>query len=594
MKKLLLILLVIYSTTTIAQQKIDAAAFEQSSKSLSKNRTIDSNWGVNPTIGYNAFGKLTDFYRNTQLQGHLVHQSLQLEEIPDFWISGCDFPYIKKKSAREVIFANHISITRFLGGFPQTWKHDGNQLPTNDLIYLDENGKVQYRLPLVYARLKPYIENGYTKFTIGIENIPWAISRDPSKSGPYGATEPPRDWDEWYRFIKAICMEMKRVYPLEVQKNLNFKIGNEYTQKKSFTGNQDDFYKLYDYSSKAILEVFPNAGILPGEIGGGPADLSNAVNYVELFRHLYNGKNAAGDEKPSPVVTLARSSHSFPEREDLSPMQRILLSDNSFHQVLDSLPNDFTKKLRLEFHQFGVLTGNSEPNYKFSAVHSASWHHQVLFRMHAAGRLNRCWNWQPCEKIKYAKENIMFLTGVGWLYTILDNQLNKDAYLLNYSSSVETNRQYTPTLFTTEKDVTLIVSSWSASKTENQKNEISIQIPQNILPFELKKKAMSVSLNNASSFSMLMKKELEENNNLKTAYFDSEYNTHTIQQMAADWPKALKMIIENFDSYKTWQQETLKLKSFADYKIIKQAKGKPNLLQISLDSDEVLVLVFKK
>jgi hypothetical protein len=64
--------------------------------------------------------------------------------------------------------------------------------------------------------------------------------------------------------------------------------------------------------------------------------------------------------------------------------------------------------------------------------------------------------------------------------------------------------------------------------------------------------------------------------------------------MAADWPKALKMIIENFDSYKTWQQETLKLQSYADYKIIKQAKGKPNLLQISLDPDEVLILVFKK
>lgn len=594
MKKELLILLTIYSTTTIAQQKIDAATFEQSSKSLSKNQTFDKNWGMNPNIECNAFGKLTDFYRNTQLQGHLVHQSLQLEEIPDFWISGCDFPYIKKKSAREVIFANHISITRFLGGFPQTWKHDGNQLPTNDLIYLDENGKVQYRLPLVYARLKPYIDNGYTKFTIGIENIPWAISRDPSKSGPYGATEPPRDWDEWYQFIKAICMEMKRVYPLEVQNYLNFKIGNEYTQKKSFTGNQEDFHKLYDFSSKAILEVFPNAGVLPGEIGGGPADKNNAVNYIELFKHLHNGKNSAGCDKPSPVVTLARSSHSFPEREDLSPLQRIVLSDTSFRQVLDSLPNAFTGNLSLEFHQFGVLTGKDEPDYKFSAVHSAAWHHQVLFRMHAAGRLHKCWNWQPCEKIRNSGKDILFLTGVGWLYTILDHQLNKDSYLLRYNIHNTNDREYTPTLFTSPNDITFIISSWSKSLTDTTKKSISVSIPTDKLPFKLTKNAAAVRLRNATSFSMLMKNELKRDNNLKASYSSFSYNTHTVQQMATNWPNAFRMINRNIEHYKNWHQETLKLKPFSDFILSNSESGNFDRLEVSLEPDEILVLVFKK
>lgn len=594
MKKIILATFLIVPIIVSAQKEIIAAAFEQSASSLKKNQKMPLNWGVDSVSGYTSFGKLTGFYRNTQLQGHLVHQGLQLEKIPEFWLSGCDFPYIKKTSEREVIFADHISVTRFLGGFPQAWKHDGNQLPTNDLIYIDDNGKVQYRLPLVYARLKPYLDNGYTQFTIGIENIPWAISRDPSKFGPYGATEPPRDWDEWYRFIKAICMEMKRVYPAEVQQKLDFKIGNEYTQRKSFTGNQDDFHKLYDYSSKAILEVFPNAGILPGEIGGGPADKDNVVNYVELFKHLYNGKNTVGGDKPSPVVTLARSSHSFPERDDLSPMHRILLSDNSFRQVLDSLPVSFTKNIALEFHQFGVLAGKEDPKYKFSAVHSAAWHHQVLFRMHAAGRLDRCWNWQPCEKIKKVNENIIFLNGVGWLYTILDHQLNKDSYILTYKPALPTDREYTPTLFTSNNDVTLIVSSWSPSITDNQKAEISIQIPQGILPFQLKNNAMAVSLNNESSFSMWMKKELEADNNLKQAYFEIQCNTNTIQQMAAEWPKALKMVTANLKEYQSWHQQSLKMKLFNDYKIEKSNTRNSNILKLKLQPDEVLVIVFKK
>lgn len=61
-----------------------------------------------------------------------------------------------------------------------------NQLPANDLAYLDENGKLRYRLDLVKSRLQKYIDNGYTHFTIGIENVPWAMAREKGMSGSYG------------------------------------------------------------------------------------------------------------------------------------------------------------------------------------------------------------------------------------------------------------------------------------------------------------------------------------------------------------------------------------------------------------------------
>ncbi len=79
------------------------------------------------------------------------------------------------------------------------------------------------------------------------------MSRNPSKSGPFGETEPPRDWKEWRDFIRAVCGEIKAAYPQEVLDHLRFKIGNEYNSQENFSGSYEDYLKLYDYSAATAL-----------------------------------------------------------------------------------------------------------------------------------------------------------------------------------------------------------------------------------------------------------------------------------------------------------------------------------------------------
>ena len=114
-------------------------------------------WPETGDTEWTDLGVTGGFYRNTQLQGHLVAHGLHLETVPDFWTTGSDFPYTKRASAEEVFFVDHMSVTRFLGGFPQQWKHNGNQLPTNDLAYRDEDGTVRYRTELIGPRLQRYL-----------------------------------------------------------------------------------------------------------------------------------------------------------------------------------------------------------------------------------------------------------------------------------------------------------------------------------------------------------------------------------------------------------------------------------------------------
>ncbi|MFZ4778424.1 MAG: GH39 family glycosyl hydrolase [Terrimicrobiaceae bacterium] len=312
-------------------------------------------WEECPLAPITDMGALNGFYRNTQLQGHLVQDGLYLDSVPEFWTTGSDFPYRKKESDKEVFFVDEFSIARFLGGFPQQWNHGGNQLPTNDMAYLDDKGKLCYRLDLVRARLDQYIKNGYTHFTIQLGNVPWAMSRDPSKSGPYGGTEPPRDWKEWRDFIRAVCGEIKAVYPQDVLDHLRFKIGNEYNGKENFTGSYEDYLKLYDYSAAAIQEVFPKAPILPGEFAGGAGAGSNEISYVKLFDHFTSDKNRAGGTTPPPASALVRSTHSFPFARDIGPRERVRSALGSFREVLAGKPVKLKNGLSFEYHQYGVL-----------------------------------------------------------------------------------------------------------------------------------------------------------------------------------------------------------------------------------------------
>jgi hypothetical protein len=566
----------------------DGPAFENPA-----NRFVLSDWGeANPAV-LTDMGKLNGFYSYTQLQGHLVQDGLNLYKVPDFWCTGSDFPYRKKGGEREVFFVDEFSITRFLGGYPQNWKHNDRQLKSNDMAFTNENGEVQYRLNLVKERLQPYLDNGYRKFIIGIENI-WDLSRDPSKFGPYGPTEPPRDWNEWQTFVKAVCEEMKRVYPADVQ--LKFKIGNEYNQKKSFTGTHEDFLKLYDYSAAAILTVFPEAEIMPGEIGGGASGTDNAVDYPKLYDHFVNGTNYAGLPQPSPVSVLTRSSHSFPFKKDLSPKERVQFSVDSLKEVLTGKPQAFADGLSLEYHQFGVLgTRFSESAYPVDA-RTASWQFQVLFRSKASGYMDKCWSWDKAEQVTFSNTvETHFLNGLGWLYMILEHVQGDRVCLPGIFQPAASEDDATAVVFANDRRVVLMLASWSRDPDSVRNIPVRVSLPHSILPFELDlKQARMVSFTDAENVYSEIRQDLEKADNLLPIFANNPDALGTIKNMAADYPKARQMIDQGLEKYQKIQQQSLTLKPVPAGSL--ELSSVPRVPQQSLSAvllpNEVRVFVF--
>jgi hypothetical protein len=555
-------------------------------------------WEECPLAPLTDMGALNGFYRNTQLQGHLVQDGLYLDTVPAFWMTGSDFPYRKKESEKEVFFVDEFSVVRFLGGFPQQWKHGGNQLPTNDMAYLDDKGKLCYRLDLVRSRLDPYIKNGYTHFTIQLGNVPWAMSRDPSKSGPFGVTEPPRDWKEWRELIRALCGEIKAVYPQEVLNNLRFKIGNEYNTQESFSGSFEDFLKLYDYSAAAIQEVFPKAHILPGEFAGGAGAGSNEISYVKLFNHFTGDRNRAGATTPPAASALVRSTHSFPFARDIGPRERVRSALGSFREVLAGKPEKLKKGLSFEYHQYGVLGTRFDDKIIDVGVRAASWQFQVMFRSRAAGYLDKCWAWDKSESIAKDKStSTHFLNSIGWLYSILDHLRGDHVWLVEPLQPQNSKRDVTAAVFTNDRRVVVLLASWAPADDQGGPMTVRLKIPGKTLPFvpDLKQARM-VAFDNGTSFFGAARRDLEKEGNLKAVFAQNPEAIGTVRDMAQDYPAARAMIFRQLEKYIGIQQQSLTLQPLPEGKLALRNPSGPAVLELDaqLAPDDLSVIVFDR
>ena len=554
-------------------------------------------WPETGDAEWTDLGVTGGFYRNTQLQGHLVAHGLHLETVPDFWTKGSDFPYAKRDSAEEVFFVDHLSVTRFLGGFSQEWKHNDNQLPSNDLAYRDDDGTVRYRTELIGPRLQHYIDNGYTEFTIGIENVPWALSRDPSKAGDWGSSEPPADWQEWSAFIEAFCRGIKEAYPAEVLRKLRFKIGNEFNAIQAFTGGYDDFSRYYWESLAAIRKVFPDAPVMPGEFAGTVAG-SNGVDYAKLFKELSRGRNPSGQVVPRPVSSLVRSTHSFPHKRDIGPRERVQSAAGSYRSILQQLPSSFRKGLSFEYTQYGVLGSPLGEGIEINGVRSASWQFQTMFRARAAGFLDRCWAWGKSEKVAIGADSTHFLNSTGWLYSVLDHVREDRAWLVRPRQPAESKREVTAAVFTRPDRIIVLLASWvPAGDTSGQPEQVQLRVPRKDLPFVPEiPRARTVALADDTSVAGQWRRDLAGADNLKPEFANPDVPPASLSQMAKDTLAARRMVLTRCSEYETVQQQSLTLQALPeDVSEIRSRSSAPFVeLEVLLQPDDLRVLVFHK
>jgi len=154
-------------------------------------------------------------------------------------------------------------------------------LLTDDMaVYTeDSKGKPQYNYMYVDALfdflhkigMKPFVELGFMPNALasGKQTIFWWR----------GNVTPPKDYNKWQALITNLVQHFTKRYGAEEVKSWYFEVWNEPNLSPGFwTGTQDDYFKLYDYSAKAIKSVNPGYKV------GGPAT-AGAAWVPEMISH---------------------------------------------------------------------------------------------------------------------------------------------------------------------------------------------------------------------------------------------------------------------------------------------------------------------
>ena len=141
-------------------------------------------------------------------------------------------------------------------------------LLTDDMaVYREDNkGNPEYNYQYVDAlydfllsiKMKPFVELGFMPSALasGSQTIFWWK----------GNVTPPKDYKKWEDLIRNLTQHLTERYGAEEVKTGYFEVWNEPNLSPGFwTGTQEEYFKLYDYTTRAIKSVNPAYKV------GGPA-----------------------------------------------------------------------------------------------------------------------------------------------------------------------------------------------------------------------------------------------------------------------------------------------------------------------------------
>ncbi|MBW4359247.1 GH39 family glycosyl hydrolase [Flavobacterium taihuense] len=151
----------------------------------------------------------------------------------------CDFKYIRMHG----LLTDDMAV----------YKEDSKGNPEYNYQYID----ALYDF-LLSIKIKPFVELGFMPSALasGNETIFWWK----------GNVTPPKDYKKWEDLIRNLTQHFTERYGADEVKTWYFEVWNEPNLSPGFwTGTQEEYFKLYDYTARAIKSVNPAYKV------GGPA-----------------------------------------------------------------------------------------------------------------------------------------------------------------------------------------------------------------------------------------------------------------------------------------------------------------------------------
>lgn len=550
-------------------------------------------WMLSSTIAQNVLplGKLQPFWRNHPVLGPFLQQGLWLDKVPDYFLD-TDFPYKKRPFEKEVLFADHLSVVRLLGGVD---KYPGVELnlgsagvnddgimrksklsPTDtaairklseyDFVFRHKDGTLGFRPELVKERLKPYMDNGYNSFTIVLDNIPWCLRKEPLIGG-FGQAGPPDDPEEWYLTVKKLCETLKQLLGEGKANLLRFRIGTEMNGLERFHGTEERFITHYDYSAAAISDVLPGARLgLYNITAASVANIKNVhnINSFKVLEHASSGLNEKSG-KPNIASPFVASSRYFCEKNDLNEIYSGI--DDVWDYVRDSIPgySNFSR----EIHEYGAWSDwTAVPRTGNPGAFGNAMNLQVVIN-HLSNGLSRLFLWNMLEHIPLEKGSGSFTIPSSqlWGYSVLDYMAGGEAYRVVPEKEKDANGTVITSLLSVKAGKAyLLVTSFNPDRLYNKGNEVVLKIPKTCFAMVSGKKAKTAVSDRNHSMMDEIRKDVEMAGNLNPVLKDKPYyipsGLSKFSELFSDMGAFKTMISTNIEKYKANWKESLTLKDF--------------------------------
>jgi xylan 1,4-beta-xylosidase len=168
--------------------------------------------------------------------------------------------------ARKQCGFQYIRMHGLLTDDMAVYTEDSKGVPQYNYMYVDVLFDFLHKIGM-----KPFVELGFMPNALasGNQTIFWWR----------GNVTPPKDYNKWQALISNLVQHFTERYGVEEVKSWYFEVWNEPNLSPGFwTGTQDDYFKLYDYTAKAVK------GVNPAYKVGGPAT-AGAAWVPEMIAH---------------------------------------------------------------------------------------------------------------------------------------------------------------------------------------------------------------------------------------------------------------------------------------------------------------------
>jgi len=486
-----------------------------------------------------SLGAMQPFWRNHPVLGPYLENGRGLREIPAYLFKP-ELCYIRRPYAKEVPFADHLSVVRFLGG---TMRQD-EIYEEKDLCFRNAEGKLEFRRGLVKEKLSKYLEYGYEDLTIVLDNTPWCMSADTSNAHHLGNTARPKDNAQWYALVKFAAEEIKETMGAEKAGKLRFRVGTEANGTRRFYGSEKDFEDHYDAAAAALKEVLPTAQL--GAFNCSSISLSGVVltknvRLYELSRHCLEDKNAISGEVGTRFDFLGSSRY-------YGAGANIVETVANCEQAYDAIQAMHKNYLPREVQEFGGGGDwNAEPRTGEEGAYGGVLTYMMMVNFLHAG-FDKIFHWEVLDDLKDKDESILLPKADAWLFTAFDHMRGGKFWILNIVNAEKNKTSFAATASLKGDTLYILAGAYNPERTLHDAFTFNAPLPQELADFIKKAKSVKLArLNQENAMHDIARKDLESAGLLDKAFMEKPEYVASVKGMGG--VKGREYIKKNFAKY---------------------------------------------